>query len=149
VAHETAHQWWYAVVGSDSWNQPWQDEALCEFSLLRYAQENYGQAERDDLERSRMESSLRVTVPHGVTPGAPLNYFSSMSEYKLLVYDRAAACLCAMDRTVPLDGFLRDYYRHYAFRRASREDFEQQLLQSTGEDLSPLMRDYLDTYILN
>jgi len=149
VAHETAHQWWYAAVGSDSWNQAWQDEALAEFSLLHYAEERYGRSERDDLERSRMESSLRVTVPRGMTPGAPLDYFDSMSRYKLLVYDRGAACLCAMDRTVPLDGFLRDYYRTYAFQRASRQDFEQLLLQSAGEDLSPLMRDYLDTTILN
>ena len=149
VAHETAHQWWYAAVGSDGWNQAWQDEALAEFSLLHYAESRYGRGERDDLERSRMESSLRVTVPRGVTPGAPLDYFESMSQYKLLVYDRGAACLCALDRTVPLDGFLRDYYRTYAFKRADRQDFEQLLLQSTGEDLSPLMRDYLDTTILN
>ena len=96
-----------------------------------------------------MESALRVTVPQGVTPGAPLDYFPSMDMYKLVVYDRGAACLCALDRTVPLDGFLRDYYQYYAFRRATREDFEQQLFESTGEDLSPLMRDYLDTHILN
>lgn len=149
VAHETAHQWWYAAVGSDSWNQPWQDEALAEFSLLEYAEKRYGLAERNDLEQSRMESALRVTVPQGVTPGAPLDYYPSMSLYKLVVYDRGAACLCALDRTVSLDGFLRDYYRNYAFRRASRENFEQQLLASTGEDLSPLLRDYLDTSVLN
>ncbi len=149
VAHETAHQWWYAVVGSDSWNQPWQDEALAEFSLLEYAKKQYGLSERNDLEQSRMESAMRVTVPQGVTPGAPLDYFPSMSMYKLVVYDRGAACLCALDRTVDLNGFLRDYYRNYAFRRASRADFEQQLFDSTGEDLTPLLRDYLDTYILN
>lgn len=149
VAHETAHQWWYAVVGSDGWNQAWQDEALCEFSLLEYAQAHYGTAERTDLERSRMESAMRVTVPQGVTPGAPLDYFGSMSEYRLVVYDRGAACLCALDRTVPLGDFLRDYYQTYAFRRADRADFEQQLFESTGEDLTPLMRDYLDTSILN
>ena len=149
IAHETAHQWWYAAVGSDSWNQPWQDEALAEFSLLEYAEKRYGLSERNALEQSRMESALRVTVPQGVTPGAPLDYFPSMSLYQLVVYDRGAACLCALDRTVPLDGFLRDYYRNYAFRRASREDFEQQLLASTGEDLTPLLRDYLDTSILN
>jgi N-acetylglucosamine-6-phosphate deacetylase len=35
------------------------------------------------------------------------------------------------------------------FMDATREDFELLLLQITGEDLSPLMRDYLDTTILN
>lgn len=122
---------------------------MAEFSLLAYAEKHYGGSERIDLEQSRMESALRVTVPQGVTPGAPLDYFPSMSLYKLVVYDRGAAALCALDRTVALDAFLRDYYRRYAFRRATREDFEQQLFASTGEDLIPLLRDYLDTAILN
>lgn len=151
VAHETAHQWWYAAVGSDSWNQAWQDEALAAFSVLEYAQSVYGAGERQELERTGPMSAMRVTVSQGVTPGAPLDRFASMSEYKLVVYDRGAACLCALDQTIPggLDAFLRDYYETYAFSRASRQDFETLLAQSTGEDLAPLMRDYLDTNILN
>lgn len=151
VAHETAHQWWYAVVGSDPVEQAWQDEALCEFSVLAYVEDRYGPARREEREQSRMESALRVTVPRGVTPGAPLDRFSSMSEYTLVVYDRGAAMLCALDRMLEegLDPFLRAYYERFAFGRATREDFESLLFEVTGEDLAPMMRDYLDTYILN
>ena len=151
IAHEMAHQWWYAVVGSDGYHQPWQDEALCEYSVLDYAEKIYGLSEREDLEWSRMESAMRVTVSRGVTPGAPLDVYASMEEYRLVAYHRGAACLCALDRTVPggLNGFLGDYYQNFAFLRASRADFERQLALSTGEDLAPLLRDYLDTNILN
>ena len=151
VAHETAHQWWYAVVGSDPVNQAWQDEALCEFSVLEYGEERYGAAWRQEREQREIESALRVTVPHGVTPGAPLERFSTMSEYSLVVYDRGAAMLCALDRMLggELDAFLRAYYERFAFERATREDFEALLEQVTGEDLAPLIRDYLDTYIQN
>lgn len=151
VAHETAHQWWYAMVGSDGWNQPWQDEALCEFGVLEYAESVYGARERSDLEQTRVESAMRVTVSQGITPGAPLDRFSSMSEYSLVVYNRGAAYLCALDRMLPdgINPFLREYARTYAFSRASREDFETLLSVSTGEDFSPLTRDYLDTTILN
>ena len=151
VAHETAHQWWYAVVGSDPVNQAWQDEALCEFSVLEYGEERYGAAWRQEWEQREIESALRVTVPHGVTPGAPLERFSTMSEYSLVVYDRGAAMLCALDRMLggELDAFLRAYYERFAFKRATREDFEALLEQVTGEDLAPLIRDYLDTYIQN
>lgn len=151
VAHETAHQWWYAVVGSDPVNQAWQDEALCEFSVLEYGEERYGAAWRQEREQREIESALRVTVPHGVTPGAPLERFSTMSEYSLVVYDRGAAMLCALDRMLggELDAFLRAYYVRFAFKRATREDFEALLEQVTGEDLAPLIRDYLDTYIQN
>lgn len=151
IAHEAAHQWWYAAVGSDGYHQSWQDEALCEFSLLEYAEKQYGADERADLESARMESALRVTVSQGVTPGAPLDVFVSWSEYELVAIHRGAACLCALDRTVDggLIPFLRAYYTDYAFSRASRLDFENLLARSTGEDLSPLLRDYLDTSIRN
>ena len=150
VAHETAHQWWYAVVGSDGWNHPWQDEALCEFSLLSYAEAVYGAGEKEDLAYSRALSSLRMSVPQGVTPGSPLSAFSSMSEYSRVVYNRGLACLLALEETVGgLDTFLRDYYTAYAFSIASRDDFEHMLAQSTAKDLEPLLRDYLDTSILN
>ncbi|MBP3646594.1 MAG: M1 family metallopeptidase [Clostridia bacterium] len=151
IAHEAAHQWWYALAGSDGWNQPWQDEALCEFGVLEYARSVYGAQERADLEQTRVESAMRVTVSQGVTPGAPLDRFSSMSEYSLVVYNRGAAYLCALNRMLPqgLNPFLREYAQRYAFSRASRGDFESLLTAFTGEDLSPLTRDYLDTTILN
>ena len=79
-----------------------------------------------------------------------LSAFSSMSEYSRVVYNRGLACLLALEETAGgLDTFLRDYYTSYAFSIASREDFEHTLAQSTGEDLTPLLRDYLDTSILN
>ena len=32
VAHELAHQWWYAMAGNDQLDEPWLDEGLAEFS---------------------------------------------------------------------------------------------------------------------
>jgi len=37
TAHEVAHQWWYAVVGNDVLEHPWQDEALATFSAQLYS----------------------------------------------------------------------------------------------------------------
>jgi hypothetical protein len=32
VAHETAHQWWYAMAGNDQLKAPWLDEGISEFA---------------------------------------------------------------------------------------------------------------------
>jgi len=32
VAHEVAHQWWYAMAGNDQLREPWLDEGLAEFT---------------------------------------------------------------------------------------------------------------------
>lgn len=149
VAHETAHQWWYAAVGSDQWNQPWQDEALAQYSTLCYMEQFHGASARQEMEQAA-EYALRVTVPRGVTPGCPLDRFSTMSEYKLVVYDRGLALMCALERmTGGLDTAFAAYYDTHAFGLASREDFETLLSAALGTDIAPLCRDYLDTYILN
>ncbi len=36
AVHETAHQWWYAVVGNDQVNCAFMDEGLAEYSCLSY-----------------------------------------------------------------------------------------------------------------
>lgn len=151
VAHEVAHQWWYAVVGNDEYRQAWQDEALAQFSVLDYWEARYGRDARDELQFSMADTSMRVTIPEGVTPGSPVDYFGDMSEYGLVVYNRGAAALCALNTAMEgkLDGFLSSYYHTYAFKLATRADFEALLKTYTGEDWSPLLSDYLDTYINN
>ena len=36
VAHETAHQWWYAMAGNNQMAEPWLDESLAEFSANHF-----------------------------------------------------------------------------------------------------------------
>ena len=40
IVHENAHQWWYAMVGSDQINCAWQDEGLAEYSTLCFFENN-------------------------------------------------------------------------------------------------------------
>ena len=42
TVHETAHQWWYGVVGNDQIDEPWLDEALTEYSTILYYGHRYG-----------------------------------------------------------------------------------------------------------
>jgi len=139
------------VVGSDSVNHPWMDEALCEYSLLEYVEAYRGANAREELRQSRVETSMRVTVPKGATPGAPLGYFASMNEYSILVYGRATSLLCAMDDMLHggLNVFLSEYYQRCAFSFVDRDTFSKLLSEVIGMDLEPLMVDYLDTYLMN
>lgn len=150
VAHETAHQWWYGVVGNDQVNQAWQDEALCEYSLLPYIQQYHGIQAREDIRFSRIETATRVTVSLGITPGSPLDRFADGSEYATVVYGRGAAFLVALDTALGdgLDDFLKAYYDRYRFRLVTRQDFENELRAFSGQDWSALMTDYLDTFMV-
>lgn len=146
IAHETAHQWFYALVGSDQVNDPWQDEAVCEYAMLRYVLSAYGRDAWDNLRITRADAPMRERVPQRVTPGSPITAFGSLDVYSTVVYGRGAAFLLAAEEmTGSLDGFLKAYCDRFAFGFARREDFARLLNEITGQDLLPLMQDYLDT----
>ena len=147
VAHETAHQWFYALVGSDQALQPWQDEALCEYAMLRYVRARYGQGSYETLKYYRVDAPMREKLSGSLTPGSPIDYFGNLTDYRTVVYGRGAALLLALDELLPggADGFLKAYGSEFAFRFATRADFEESLNRYAKMDLSPLLLDYLDT----
>lgn len=146
LAHEAAHQWFYALVGSDQVNQPWQDEALSEYAMLRYVRQVYGQNAYENLVITRVHAPMRERIPQPLTPATPITDFGSLDAYFSVVYGRGAAFLLAVEEmTGKLDAFLQKYCDTYAFSLASRQDFSLLLREVTGEDLTPLMLDYLDT----
>lgn len=72
IAHEVAHQWWYAMVGNDQAREPWMDEALACYSADRYLRAA-GMGSRDHLSR-----------PQGL--GREISGFKSREDYQKTVY---------------------------------------------------------------
>jgi aminopeptidase N len=91
---------------------------------------------------------MRERVPQRITPGSPITAFGSLDVYSTVVYGRGAAFLLAAEEmTGSLDGFLKAYCDRFAFGFARREDFARLLNEVSGQDLLPLMQDYLDTLL--
>ena len=147
VVHETAHQWFYGLVGSDQVNQPWQDEALCQYAMLRYVRRRYGQGSFETLKYYQVDAPMRESIPGSLTPGSPIDYFSTLSDYSAIVYGRGAALLLALDEMLPggTDAFLKAYVSRFAFQFVTRTEFEAFLREYAQMDLTPLLLDYLDT----
>lgn len=75
VAHEVAHQWWYGLVGSDQWREPWIDEGMAVWStelLLR------------ELNQTGQRRKGALPSPENVL--YTLEEFSDVDEYYALVY---------------------------------------------------------------
>lgn len=152
VARETARQWWGMMVGSDGWRQPWQSEALCEYALLDYVGQTQGEAARESRIFERIETAMRITILEGITPGSPIDYFASVSEYNVVTRQRGAALLLALENYLGKDGLdslLAAYQGTYRFSIATRQDMEELASGMAGQDLSALFLDYLDTEISN
>ena len=149
LAHECAHQWFYYLVGSDQYNDPWQDEALCQWAVLKYVEKRYGADSMARLRYYYADAPLEERVGGGVTPGSPIDRFSDYDQYDTVVYGRGTAYLCALDTYTEgqTDRILGEYVRRYAWKRASRADFERTVNETAGMDLSAFAEIYLDTVI--
>lgn len=137
VAHETAHQWWYGLVGNDQVHQAWIDEGLASYSSILYFREQYGSeyAERvmkdyyrdpytsTSLALQQMPANLSVTA-------------YSESTYSPVVYIRSTNFFYELHQTFGERDFLQlltQLQSHYSYEILREEDLLQMAQQFDPE----------------
>ena len=96
IVHETAHQWWYGVVGNDQIDEAWLDESLASYSEVIYMAEKYGEAEGADYYDYFYHMNYeygKALLSTDTIINKPLNQFHSWNDYGLLVYIKGAMFL--------------------------------------------------------
>ena len=130
TAHETAHQWWGAVVGSDQTENAWQDEGLAEYSALLFFEEyeKYGVIREDAVTEALREYRSYYDV-YGSVLGRTdtsmtrhLKDYLSDYEYRCLAYDKAVVMFDTLRKSVGDKKFfaaLKRYYGANLYKMAS------------------------------
>ncbi len=126
VAHETAHQWWYAVVGSDQIHNAWQDEGLAEYAAITFFEkyDKYG-IKREDAVTDALKEYRAYYDVYGFVLGRTntamkrhLKEYISGYEYKCLSHDKAVVMFDTLRKSVGDKKFfasLKRYYEDNAF----------------------------------
>lgn len=133
VAHEVAHQWWGAAVGSNGVENAWQDEGLAEYSALCFFEthEKYGLKREDGVMDALREYRSYYDVYGSVlgrtdtSMSRHLKDFVSEYEYRCLSYDKAVIMLDTLRKSVGEKKFfagLKKYYAENTFRNATIPD---------------------------
>ena len=123
VAHETTHQWWYAMVGSDQYHEAWQDEGLAEYSAALFfeAHPEYGRTYADMVAASesayRAYYSVSAQLSRGETAmRRDLTDYTGDYAYRSLAYDKGVILFDRLRQTVGEERFfaaIKDYARAY------------------------------------
>ena len=113
TAHEAAHQWFYALVGSNQADDPWLDEALATWAGSLVAHELPG------------VMSIPVPAAAGGKLGAPMTYWSARSPslYSRGVYIQGAQAVGGLGSERGVACVLRRYVHRNAYRIATPADF--------------------------
>jgi hypothetical protein len=144
VAHETAHQWFYGVVGNDQVKEPWLDEPLAQYATWLYFRDRYGAARAESYYATfdeRWNRVGRASIPIGLNVGE-----YSEKEYGAILYGRGPLFLRALSDAMgeeTFDRFAREWVRRFAGRIAAGKDFFDLASAMAGRDLAGLFEQWV------
>lgn len=138
-AHETAHQWWYGLVGNDQAMEPWLDETMATYSELLFY-------EREYPNEVNWWWNYRVNrfKPTGWVNTTIYDY-DAFRPYVNAVYLRGALFMQALRQQVGDEvflAFLKDYAARYRQGWVSGADFFNVLGDHTQQNLDDLIGEY-------
>ncbi len=146
VVHEVAHQWWGNAVTETDWDDVWLSEGFATYFTHLYTEQFDG---RDAFVRNLRADIQTIASAQRAAPDQPIVHrnLSDMSKVlNRLVYQKAGWVLHMLRGTIGSEKFwtgIRDYYRRYRDRNASRDDFRQVMEQAAGTSLSWFFEQWL------
>ena len=114
VFHETGHQWFYNIIGSDQYNAPFMDEGLVEFMVLNAVNNIKPQLHYDPAELSK-----------------PLDEFDSWEQYRAVHYRQGQKWYAGLYSSMGqerFNRFIRDYYQEFKYQLVTPGEFKTFLL---------------------
>lgn len=133
IVHETAHQWWYAMVGSDQLTNAWQDEGLAEYSTLMFFENNptYGFTRTGIVNSAKsayrayftVYSQLNGTVNTAMRRN--LSEYAGEVEYNNITYNKGLLLFDTLRNSIGDERFksaLKSYFNRNKFKIASAEE---------------------------
>ncbi len=155
IVHETAHQWWYGVVGNDEVKYSWLDEALAEYSTMMFydeAPEGYKytfDAKRADALGAYILycETYKNNGMGDTTMTRAINEYENETEYSYMIYVKGALMLDDIRNTVGSDKFvsgLKRYYSENKYKIAEPQNLIGAMEKTSKRSLNPLFDSWLN-----
>jgi hypothetical protein len=149
TVHEFGHQFFYGLLASNEFEEPWLDEGFNTYMTSRVLQATYGPNHAAlsifgvlfplgiDMEHPLDENRRYFAVATEDTLAAPSWRHPTEAAYRALVYSKTALVLATLERligTATMDRALRLYAERWRFRHPSTADFLAAVNEATGRD---------------
>lgn len=146
IGHETAHQWFYSLVGNDQVHDPWLDEAFAEY-LPYYV---YRDVSPEVFTRQFQNGVLadldaKLAAAGGKPVDASIDDFPSDGPYFVTVYRQGARFLDELRQAMGDAAFaaaVKDHVTTFADKLATPRAVLDLYQQHTDVNLNPLIRRY-------
>jgi hypothetical protein len=146
ISHEISNQWWYAVIGNDVLNSPWQDESLATFSALLYF-DQYSPSEYNGMltyYNQRVNDFEKTNGKKLISD--PVSAFSNNDKaYTITIYFKGSLFLVELRKQLGDDLFfkaLQAYYQQNHYALTLPVTLLNTFQQTCGCDLSDFYRNW-------
>ncbi len=132
IVHESAHQWWYNLVGNDQYSNPWLDEAITEFSTLLFYDNNkgYNLTHATMIDGMQENYNLFISVYSDVFGSIDtsltrnISQYATSPEYTYCVYVKGTLMYDSLYQLIGKKHFIKSlqlYAKTYAYNIATPE----------------------------
>ncbi len=147
IAHETAHQWWYGLVGNNQITEPWLDEALTSYSAAIYWEDTAGQAAAQTMIENYFDGPYQQAKKYGHDQAVigPVQDFSG-PEYAAIVYGKGPLFFNALRHQLGDAAYfkvMQTYLARYKYGNVTAADFFKTVQSVSNQDIQPLAQEWL------
>ena len=145
VAHEFAHQYWYAVVANNEFEEPWLDEGLTSYSEIKLMEAMFGDkgtfSEWLGAQMSARGDYWRSYIGRGERDPISRSAFTMLNRNSVAVnaYFKPAVTLLTLEGMIGEERLLsglKAFYEQYRFKHPTGRNFISTIEQSAGTDLN-------------
>jgi hypothetical protein len=154
TAHEFGHQYWYGMVATNEFEEPWLDEGINSYSEVKVMGSLFGENTSEvngrslyasDAENERIFYLFRPDEDPIVRLGWK---FANSSSYGCIVYGKTATVLLTLESVLGEDTLrqaLRAYFTRYRYQHPTGIDFLHTIEDVSGrKDLEPYFAQAID-----
>jgi hypothetical protein len=144
VEHEFGHQYWYAMVATNEFEEAWLDEGINSYTEGKVLDDIYG-ADRSELDLAGMTAGEPGMNRHSFASAAefdPLTRFAykfrNSGTYGDITYSKTATVLYTLEKLIGEDTLrraLHTYFMRYRFQHPTGEDFLKTVEEVSGQNL--------------
>ncbi len=164
IAHETGHQWFYNILGIDSFTQIWMEEGFNSYFITEYLKSKYG-PEAEVIDTSRLPKAVQMLLPELTFEnsrdvrykilarqglGHPivdkLSGYNEPSSIFSLAYGKGSLVVDMLEHVIGPEAFERVYariFKEYAHKNIDIKDFLRVCEEESGQDLDGFFEAWL------
>ena len=147
LAREVAYQWWGQTVGLKSFDDTLLSQGLAEFSTILYVIDRENETLSKQLLQAELEKALAFEQSASIR-SAPSQLDDQSAAFRSIIFYKGALVLSMLRQLMGAETFdrmLRDYYKAYAGRNITLDEFEAFASKAAGRDLRFFFGQWIDS----